>query len=412
MSKINTYGKGTSLSKALLYLLFISVCALLGYNYFKNSGFGSGDGFSSKGMEYTKVPKEMQIKYIPTSFDYDIDEESTLAILTNPDRYQREFNDLIYDFNINMLNHVANRMDLPDSIKMNIEPEYKKQHPYMRQMYYNDFIKIRDTSANVYESWYQNKFNSAAEALDEVASNYTCYLVNQVIMNAMYAKGGTIAGIGNGVETPCMIAMKESLRPMIQRLEERAAIMDFSQSKDMMKEKVEKTIAELATMEIRDRKGLNKTLQTKIWGYSVSSTDIEISAISVLKVGFKIDQYFNISLDQGRKRVVVTMPEPTILSHEVYPKIDKLEVGWMRELSNEDFNKNFNVLRREFRRDAIEDRVMDKAKNHADELMHLMLEPIVNQLGRRYKLLVRFKKMKNSLADEELMDESSTNIEG
>ncbi len=403
----NTYGKGTSLSKALLYTLFLGICLLLFYNYFKNSDFSF-----SKGENYTSIPKEMQIKYIPSEFDFTVDDETTLAILTNPERYQREFNDLIYNFNLSMLNHVANRMDLPDSIKMEIEPAYQQQHPYLRQMYYNDFLKIRDTSANIYESWYGNNFNSATEALNEVASNYSCYLVNQIIMNLVVSKGGKIAGFGSGVETPCMIALQESLKPMIRRLEQKAAIKDFSSSKGMLEEKVEKAIAELATMEVRDRKGLNKQLQTKIWGYSISSTDIEVSAISVLKVGFKLDNFFKIQLDEGRKRVYVSLPAPQILSHEVYPKIDKLDVGWMRELSNEDFNKNFNVLRTEFRRDAIEDRVFDKAKDQADDLMKLMLSPIITQLRGNYKLVIRYQENPESLADQELSDQfEERNIE-
>ncbi|MFK8008310.1 MAG: DUF4230 domain-containing protein [Saprospiraceae bacterium] len=395
----NTYGKGTSLSKILLYTLFFGICLLLFYNYFKNTSFSNGEN-------YTSIPKEMQIKYIPAEFDFNVDDETTLAILTNPERYQREFNDLIYNFNLSMLNHVANRMNLSDSIKMEIEPIYQKQHPFLRQMYYNDFLKLRDTSANMYESWYGNNFNSATEALNEVASNYSCYLVNQVIMNLVISKGGKIAGIGNSVETPCMIAMQESLKPMIRRLEQKAAIKDFSSSKGMLEEKVEKAIAELATMEVRDRKGLNKQLQTKIWGYAVSSTDIEVSAISVLKVGFKLDKFFEINLDEGRKRIYVNLPAPQVLSHEVYPKIDKLDVGWMRELSNEDFNKNFNVLRQEFRRDAIEDRVYDKAKDQADELMKLMLSPIITQLKGNYKIVIRYQENPKSLADQEFSQQN------
>jgi len=404
----NTYGKGTSLSKVLLYTLFFGVCLLLFYNYFKNSDFS----LPSNGENYTSIPKEMQIKYIPAEFDFTVDDETTLAILTNPERYEREFNDLIYNFNISMLNHVANRMDLPDSIKMEIEPTYKKQHAFFLKMYYDDFVKIRDTSANIYESWYGNNFNSAAETLNEVASNYSCFIVNQTIFKLIPTIGGKIAGTGNSVETPCMIALQESLKPMIRRLEQKAAIKDFSSSKGMLEEKVEKTIAELATMEVRDRKGLNKQLQTKIWGYAVSSTEVEVSAISSLKVGFKLDKYFEIKLDEGRKRVYVNMPAPQILSHEVYPKIDKLDVGWMRELSNEDFNANFNVLRQEFRRDAVEDRIFDKAKDQADELMKLMLSPIITQLKGNYKLVIRYQKNSESLADQELRNETQTrNIE-
>ena len=401
----NTYGKGTSLDKLLLYTLFFGICLLLFYNYFKKSSLSNGDN-------YTSIPKEMQIKYIPAEFDFQVDDETTLAILTNPERYQREFNDLIYNFNLSMLNHVANRMDLSDSIKMEIEPTYQKQHPFLRQMYYNDFLKIKDTSANMYESLYGNNYNLATEALNEVASNYSCYLVNQIIMNLVISKGGKIIGVGNNVETPCMIALSESLKPMIRRLEQKAAIKDFSSSKGMLEKKIEKTIAELATMEVRDRKGLNNQLQTKIWGYAVSSTDIEVSAISVLKVGFKLDNFFEIKLDEGRKRLNINLPAPQVLSHEVYPKIDKLDVGWMRELSNEDFNKNFNLLRQEFRRDAIEDRIYDKAKDQADELMELMLSPIISQLKGNYKMIIRYQENPKSLADQEFTNQKlGKNIE-
>ena len=408
---MDTYGKGTSLGRILIYILFISVAALLTYNYFKNSDFTS----FGKGPNYTSVPTEMQINYVPSEFEFSADDETTLAILTNPNRYKREFDQLIYEFNLSLLNHVGTRMALPDSLMMELEPEYKKNHKLYRQLYYDDFVKIRDTTANLYESWYSDNAANATDALNEVASKHTCHLISNVIMRVLENSGGKIVGIGNGVDTPCGIALTEGLRPMIRRLQDKAAIQDFSLSQGMMEEKIEKAIAELATMEIRDRKGINKQLQTKIWGYEVSSTDIEISAISVLKVGFKLDKFFDIQLDAGRKRVNVTLPKPIVLSHEVFPRVDKLEVGWMRELDKADLNKNINVLRREFRRDAIEDHVMEKAEIQAKELMQLMMQPIISQLGRRYKLRILFKETGESRENRELADEyyqdSDTNIE-
>jgi len=154
---------------------------------------------------------------------------------------------------------------------------------------------------------------------------------------------------------------------------------------------VERVIAELATMEIRDKKGISKQLQTKIWGFNVSSTDIEISAISILKVGFRLDEYFDINLDSRKRRVKVTLPEPTILSHEVYPKVDKMDIGWMREINTDDFNENFNILRSEFRRDAYADNVMEKAKDQATELMEMMMMPLVASVGNGYKLEVSYR---------------------
>ena len=126
---------------------------------------------------------------------------------------------------------------------------------------------------------------------------------------------------------------------------------------------------------------------------------------SILKVGFKLNELFDISVDEGRNAVTITLPEPQILSHEVYPKVDKLEVGWMREVQDEDFNKNFNLLRREFRSDAMNSDIMSKAKQEAVELMDLMFSPVVAGLNRRYKLQIRFKR----IAQEVDADLSSIN---
>jgi len=146
-------------------------------------------------------------------------------------------------------------------------------------------------------------------------------------------------------------------------------------------------------MEVRDKKGLSKELKTKLFGYSVSSTEIEITAISVLKVGFKLDDYFNVSVSDKYKEVTVTLPEPKILSHEVFPKVEKLDIGWMRELDNDDFNKNFNILRQEFRRDAEENDIYRKSKDRAGELMESMMQPVVNAISSKYKLKVKFRDM-------------------
>jgi len=372
--------QGLGMGKLLIYVTFICIAAFILYNYFKNNVANT-----------TRIPQDMQINYIPSDFSYDMDEEDALAILNNPQRYRREFNELVYNFNVSILHHVADRMNLSDSIKMNLEPAYKEHHSYLRQLYYNDFIHLRDSTANLYEAWYANESGSATNVFNEVASKYTCFLVNHVIMSMVKSQDGKLSVRGKKVDTPCAIAMTEALRPMITRLKERASIDDFTRSKGMMEEKVEKMIAELGTVEIRDKKGLTKQMQTKIMGINVSSTDMEISAISIIKAGFDLNEYFDIKLNSKSKTVTVTMAPPKILSHEVYPKVDKLDIGWMREVNNEDFNKNFNILRREFRKDAVADGIMDKSKKQAREIMTMMMSPILSSLGGSYKLNVKFK---------------------
>ncbi len=392
---------GLGFGKSLLYIVLAIFVGIVLVKYFLNKA-------PSLAPSYTSNPKEIQITYVPSDYKYDLDDENAIAILSNPHRYRREFNNLIYNFNLSLLKHVARRMNLSDSLQQNVEKEYQKHHDYLKQLYFNDFVQIKDTTANIYETWYENDSKSAVEVMNEVASKYTCFLINHVIVTMLKAGSNNFSAKGKKIDTPCGIAMTEAVRPMMKRMEDKAAILDFATSKGILEEKVEKAIAELATMELRDKKGLSKQLQTKIWGYAVSSTDIEVSAISVLKVGFKLNEYFNVDLNSKKRTVEVTLPEPRILSHEVYPRIDKLDIGWMREVENADLNRNFNVLRGEFRREALESDLMDKAKTQADELMHLMLQPLVSSMSKSYKLKVKFKESSDGDFDPDIIDNANT----
>ncbi len=389
----NAGPSGSGIGKMIIWVTALCVLGVFGYKYLKG-----------KGGSFTSVPEEVQINYIPADFQLDIDEENALAVLSNPHRYRREFNQLVFDVNMAILHHVANRMDLSDSLKNNIQFEYQKHHPYLRTLYFNDFVALKDTTSNLYQMWYDNESTNAVEILNEISSKYTCFLVNHVFSTLLPTSEGSIYVKGKNADTPCGVAITEGLKPMISRLQERASVLDFSRSRGLMQERVERVIAELATMEVRDKKGLNKRLQTKLWGFSISSSDIEVSAISILKVGFKLDQYFDVSLDSRRKQVTVTLPEPTILSHEVYPKIDKLDIGWMREVKSIDLNKNFNILREEFRRDAIESDIMQKAKNQASELMETMMGPLVHSINKSYRLKIAYKSLSPAYPDPDMGD--------
>ena len=387
-------GGGMNIWKSVVYASVVVIAGLVLMRYYKDGPTG----------EYSHIPKEVQFEYMPSDFKLELDEETTLAILGNPYRYEREFNQLIFDFNMSLLTHVGNRMGLPDSFRQMIPKVYKKHHPYIQKMYFDDFVALQDTSALLYEIWYENGNKTAVEILSEVASKYTCFMVTKVFAELLKTDEGRIYVKGNKVDTPCGIAMTEGLKPLLKRLDERAAVNDFSRSKGFMKERVEKTIAELATMEVRDRKGINRQLQTKVWGVNVSSSDVEISAISVSKIGFKLDRYFDITLDEKRNLVTITLPEPEILSQEVHPKIDKLDIGWMREVESLDLNKNIDLLRKHFRQEVRESDVMDKAKVRATELMDTMFSPLLFSMNKKYKLQVKFKNMHLDF-DKDLPDE-------
>lgn len=377
----STEGGGSIFGKQILLLALISIGGIILYKTF----------FSEGGFTLFQDPKAVQLTYIPSDFQPNLDEEATLRILSHPEEYKKEFDDLVYNFNLSLLYHVANRMALPDSLKRRLEPEYQKHHEYLKKLYYNDFVALKDTTAGMYETWYNDNSNMAVQVFNEVAGKYTCFFVTQVMATLIKADGGRLLGKGKDVETPCGIALREGLQPMVNRLQKKAEIIDFSASRGLLKDKVRQGIAELATYELRSRLGIDKTLQYKLLGISISETDIRVEAISVIKVGFKLDQYFDVTFSPKKGTIFVTLPPPTILSHEVYPRVDKLDVGFLAGINEKDMNERFNELRRQFRQDAIEnEHVLDKAKARADSVMQLIMGPVVKSINRNYKLQVRY----------------------
>lgn len=385
---------GAIFGKQLLLLALVCVAGYIVYKTFFSDG-GITDLFQK--------PKGVQLTYVPSDFRPNLEESATLQILAEPEKYKKEFDDLVYNFNVSLLYHVANRMNLPDSLKRRLEPEYQKHHDYLRALYFNDFVALKDTTANLYETWYNDNANQAVQIFNEVAGKYTCFFVTQIIATLVKATDGQLLAKGKNVSTPCGIALNEGLRPMVERLQARAAIMDFSASRGLLKEKVRRGIAELATYELRSRLGLDKTLSYKIFGISISETDIRVEAISVIKAGFKLDQQFDVTFSPKKNTVFITLPPPTILSHEVYPRVDKLDVGFLAGISGEEMNRNFNDLRRQFRQDALDnEHILDRAKSRADSVMQLMLGPVVKSMGRKYKLELRYRDAPEVLTEDEL----------
>ncbi|MTB51420.1 DUF4230 domain-containing protein [Lewinella sp. W8] len=380
MAEPSAAPRGVNRTQLIIVLLITGILGTLAWK----SYYGEPGSFLAG-------PAEYQLQYRPADFQVNLDTETALAILQNPRRYRREFDQLVYDINTDILTHVSNRMGLNDSLRTEVLREYDLQHPQFTELYYRDFLRMRDTSGAIYETWYEEGGQKVTEIFEEVASNYTCFMLNKVLAVVIRTRNGNILAKGADVENPCKIATGEALRPLMARMAERAAIDDFSRSRGLFQEKVENVIGELATLEIRDKKGINKQLQTSIWGMNVSETDVEITAISILKVGFRLNDYFDIQLDSRSKTLNITLPEPLILSHEVLPKIEKLEIGWLRELESVNINEGVNSLREAFRAEALESNVMDRAKGNARDLMDTMFTPLVRNIGEDYKVEVRFR---------------------
>jgi len=361
------------------------VFLFFGYNHYQKVSSIGGDVFTSKGGKYEK--RDFKVIYKAAGFNYKLDDEYTLELLADPTNRRKEFNNFLYEYNMALISHLGKRMGFTDSLMISARDRYNDHHGYVKDLYYKDFMRLRTGSNKATDTWYREDNTKAVASFNEVSSKYTCFIINHILTSILETKDGYLKVEGRSLNEPCSIALEEGIAPMIKRLKDRAVIDDFNRSRGLLSEKVETTISELATIEIRDKKGLQRKLQSKVMGYNVSSTNIDISAISILKAGFKLDEYFDIKMYSQGQRLVVTLPQPQLLSHEVYPRIDKLDVGWMRSIKDDDFNKNFNLLREEFRKDAIKSDILNKSKDKVQDILEILLSPL---LSDGYKMEIRF----------------------
>ncbi len=142
---------GSFFGKQILLLALVLVAGTLVYKaFFADGGLSGLLGGKSK---------DVQLTYVPSDFQPNLDEESTLRILSDPAKNRKEFDALVYNFNLSLLYHVANRMGLPDSLKRQLEPMYQQQHDYLKTMYFNDFVALKDSTAVLYETFYNDNSN-------------------------------------------------------------------------------------------------------------------------------------------------------------------------------------------------------------------------------------------------------------
>ena len=175
--------RANKIGRALILGCLLALAGIIIFRYYKNN---PGTGFLS-------APKEYQLNYMPADYELPIDIDDAIAIASNPQRYRREFDQMVFDINVSVLRHVGRRMGLKDSLQTAVIKEYEtNHHDYLKTLYYNDFIKLRDSTAAIYETWYENDNGSATRVFQEVTSKYTCYLINQVLATVIPTKGGAV----------------------------------------------------------------------------------------------------------------------------------------------------------------------------------------------------------------------------
>ena len=171
MTSGNAQQRNLNLMRLILVVLVLSLFGLIGFRYLSNNLV-----WKPTAEKVQKNTREIQLKYVPAEYESPINHEDALAILENPRRYRREFDEMVYELNTSMLKHISKRMGLSESQRLQVVRDYKNDyHTEFSELYFRDFLQARDTTSSLYETWYDNGAGSAVDVFHEVASKYTCF---------------------------------------------------------------------------------------------------------------------------------------------------------------------------------------------------------------------------------------------
>ena len=109
-------------------------------------------------------------------------------------------------------------------------------------------------------------------------------------------------------------------------------------------------------------------------------------------------------MNQAQKEIIVELPAPTILSHDVSPRIDKLDIGIIEGLDNIELNENISKLRNAFIESSYTEDVRLMAKEKANETIRNFIAPLLSTLPGDYKVVLAFDESESRNKSTESID--------
>jgi len=251
----------------------------------------------------------------------------------------------------------------------------------------NNICLVIDAVLPVIQFKYASKIVSYARAKAE-AERYNNASENVDSLSFAKATNQVLSSI---MKDLCEDIFSEVLTSLSASLLEHAVIEDIGNLQ--LREKSRTAIAELATVEDAFTAAEKKAFRRDIaWGYlPPSDSEISIEFNSLVKAGVQLDEYFEITVDQAAKTVMITLPEPKILSNEPNYRVLRLKDGWIwNEIDEKLLNRTLEDGKQQIEELALQSGILEEAKENARQIFHTILQPLTSLPDNVYEVTVRF----------------------
>ncbi len=88
--------------------------------------------------------------------------------------------------------------------------------------------------------------------------------------------------------------------------------------------------------------------------------------------------------------IIITLPEPEVLTNEIVPKIENIEEGWFIEIDKQKINKALVNVKKILKNEALKSNILDRAKENAGSILKVIFQPIVMAADPPLKITINF----------------------
>ena len=328
----------------------------------------------------------------------------------NPKDY-RVFSQSVKQIHGTILEFLSEKLGLTEEEQQSVLEHYNEYHEGFAGDYYKQLTKLnKSTFSDKEKSFVTYDTVQSVGNLSSILSSNICNLAGFILTLAT-TQSKYSSPMGMFLGKPCQFLLSKALNPIVRELKRLAVIKDLTVSKISLRKHIREMIVEMGTVKDSFRTVIDEEYILKLILGLESRANFSLHVKSIVKAGFKLDKFFKLEFDHETKEIVLTLPEPEILSNEIDARVMDMENGWFVKIDKDKINR-VNRKARQWSYDvAIESGILKNAKKNAGIILKTIFQPIVMAMDPDYKISIRFK----SSDDEglkELPDDLKVNEKG
>lgn len=303
-----------------------------------------------------------------------------------------DFESITNNINEEIVGFITNQLNLSEKEADLVLNDYYESRSVVIDQIHEVMVSSREVSGKKTETVYKNydAVNDFVEALSGHACNFASLPVFSRLKTISTTDTVKTVAEAAALRLPCKIILTEVLHPVANYLREKAIIKDVNVVKIDLEKQLRSSILNLGTARDVYFFSVSDTWRKKVWKFT-SETTMKASVKADVKTGFDLSKYFNIIIDHSKRKMVIDLPSPRVLSNEVYVNFGDIDEGLFAPGAN---SKMYNTLsylaKQEAERYAENYRLKDAAKRNAHKAILNIFEPMMSLPQFNYTVTVAF----------------------